>query len=392
MLDAPFRTTTPLSEWLKLNPSLRSKPTLGRGESTPQAAGPGGSTALQRRESMVAMEAAGLPFLFKILSVRTALSIQAHPDRALARRLHAARPDLYKDDNHKPEMCIAISQFESLCTFRKPAAVVANVRACPELAAIVGEAALAQLAAAADKADDSPEVKEGLRRLFTNLMTADTALVEKSCEALNGRIVATPTAERSATDALAARVYAQYPKDVGVFSCYLLNYRVLQPGEALYLGANEPHAYISGECAECMATSDNVVRAGCTPKFKDVETLLSMLTYKAGEPHVVNPVDLGDGKAFRYSDYPSTEFMLDRLQIGARGEVGALPAVPGVSIVIVVDGAATVEESAEGSAPGAGGLTHEVHTGSVFMVCPGTQLRVRGDGDTLLAFRACAKY
>ena len=384
MLDAPFRTNTPLSEWLKLNPSLRSKPTLSRGETA--------ASALQRRESMVAMEQAGLPFLFKILSVRTALSIQAHPDKALARKLHSARPDLYKDDNHKPEMCIAISKFESLCTFQKAPAVLANVRACPELAAIVGSGALDQLAAAADKPADSTDVKEALRKLFTNLMTADTVLVEKSVEALNTRIVATPAAQRSATDALAARVYAQYPKDVGVFAVYLLNYRELQPGEALYLGANEPHAYISGECAECMATSDNVVRAGCTPKFKDVNTLVTMLTYSSGEPHVVNPVDLGDGKAFRYSDYPSTEFMMDRLQLDACGEVGALPAAPGVSIVIIVDGAATVEESPEGSPPGAGGLTHEVNTGSVFMVCPGTQLRVRGNGDKLLAFRACAKY
>ena len=44
---------------------------------------------------------AGLPYLFKILSVRTALSIQAHPDKQLAQKLHGLRPDLYKDDNHK---------------------------------------------------------------------------------------------------------------------------------------------------------------------------------------------------------------------------------------------------------------------------------------------------
>ena len=62
----------------------------------------------------------GLPYLFKILSVRTALSIQAHPDKALARKLHGARPDLYKDDNHKPEMAVAISAFEALCSSARP--------------------------------------------------------------------------------------------------------------------------------------------------------------------------------------------------------------------------------------------------------------------------------
>jgi hypothetical protein len=82
-LQEPWHTTTPLAEMLKLNPQLSG--------GTPKT---------------------GLPYLFKILSVRTALSIQAHPDKALARKLHAKRPDMYKDDNHKPEMAIAISKFE----------------------------------------------------------------------------------------------------------------------------------------------------------------------------------------------------------------------------------------------------------------------------------------
>lgn len=76
------------------------------------------------------------------------------------------------------------------------------------------------------------------------------------------------------------RLEKQYPGDVGVIAAFLFNYVKLSPGEALYLGANEPHAYLFGECIECMATSDNVVRAGLTPKNRDVETLCSMLTYK----------------------------------------------------------------------------------------------------------------
>ena len=72
----------------------------------------------------------------------------------------------------------------------------------------------------------------------------------------------------------------QYQEDVGVLAALFFNYVKLSPGEALYIGANEPHAYLSGECIECMATSDNVVRAGLTPKYKDIQTLRSMLTYK----------------------------------------------------------------------------------------------------------------
>lgn len=79
---------------------------------------------------------------------------------------------------------------------------------------------------------------------------------------------------------LMLRLEKLYPADIGVIAAFFFNYVKLNPGQALYLGANEPHAYISGECIECMATSDNVVRAGLTPKHRDVQTLCSMLTYK----------------------------------------------------------------------------------------------------------------
>ena len=127
MLTSPWRTVTPLSEWIKLNPSL-----LGprRNGSSPQVV---------RRRSMARMRAHSLPFLFKILSVRTALSIQAHPDKALAAELHFRQPDMYKDDNHKPEMAVAITPFEALCSFQPIYSVLSNCRATPELVALVGE-------------------------------------------------------------------------------------------------------------------------------------------------------------------------------------------------------------------------------------------------------------
>lgn len=83
------------------------------------------------------------------------------------------------------------------------------------------------------------------------------------------------------------RLNSQYPDDVGVLVSLLLNYYSLVPGQALVLAANEPHAYLSGNCVECMATSDNVVRAGLTPKFKDSVTLVNMLTYNQGDYEVL---------------------------------------------------------------------------------------------------------
>lgn len=79
---------------------------------------------------------------------------------------------------------------------------------------------------------------------------------------------------------LALLLEQQYPADVGVISSFFFNYVKLSPGEGLYIDANQPHAYVSGECIECMATSDNVVRAGLTPKYRDVKTLCSMLSYR----------------------------------------------------------------------------------------------------------------
>jgi mannose-6-phosphate isomerase class I len=86
--------------------------------------------------------------------------------------------------------------------------------------------------------------------------------------------------ELTPIEQLILRLNEQYPGDIGVFSPLLMNYLVLQPGDSFFIGANELHAYLSGECIECMALSDNVVRAGLTPKFRDCKTLASMLNYR----------------------------------------------------------------------------------------------------------------
>lgn len=79
---------------------------------------------------------------------------------------------------------------------------------------------------------------------------------------------------------LILRLHQQYPGDKGVFAPLFMNYLCLSPGDSFFIGANELHAYVSGECIECMALSDNVVRAGLTPKYKDCETLCQILHYR----------------------------------------------------------------------------------------------------------------
>ena len=93
----------------------------------------GQSKGLERRE---------LPFLSKVLSVDTALSIQAHPDKKLAEILHAKKPDMYKDDNHKPEMAYALDDFVAMCGFRPAEEIAQNLRSCMYLRNLIGASRL----------------------------------------------------------------------------------------------------------------------------------------------------------------------------------------------------------------------------------------------------------
>ena len=85
---------------------------------------------------------------------------------------------------------------------------------------------------------------------------------------------------------------------------FLLNYLLIAPGESFYMAANEPHAYIAGEIIECMA----FVRAGLTPKFKDVDNLVNMLTYSMGGLRInAGTPAYGDIRIMRYTP-PTMEF------------------------------------------------------------------------------------
>ena len=288
-----------------------------------------------------------LPFLTKVLSVAKALSIQAHPDKTLAQRLHADRPHVYKDANHKPEMTLAVTEFEALCAFVAPEVLSANLRRVPELRAVVGERAAVALDAALAAAEGvvSPDgVKKALRDVFTALMSADAEqTVTPNVRALVKRLDGESggSASDSASDRLAVRLDSQYPSDVGVLCAYVLNYVRLAPGECIYLAANEPHAYLSGECVECMATSDNVVRAGLTPKLRDVDVLCGMLTYQAGDP-VILKGEAADARTKTYAP-PFDEFMLERIELPA-GETYELRKTQGPCVILAVEGEAKAGE------------------------------------------------
>eukprot|EP00803_Ostreobium_quekettii_P002277 evm.model.scf_18.10 EVM.evm.TU.scf_18.10 scf_18:66555-69588(-) len=162
--------------------------------------------------------AGALPFLFKVLSVRTALSIQSHPDKTLAEKLHVERPTVYKDPNHKPEMAIALTDFEALCSFVSNGELAEALTSCPELRHCVGDKQVDALLQGA-----SIE-KEALKGAFTALMMCAPDVVSESVTQLCARLEA-EAGNRPLTkkERLVLRLNEQYPKDVGVLASYFLN-------------------------------------------------------------------------------------------------------------------------------------------------------------------------
>eukprot|EP00514_Thraustochytrium_sp_LLF1b_P010723 CAMPEP_0184558118 /NCGR_PEP_ID=MMETSP0199_2-20130426/44644_1 /TAXON_ID=1112570 /ORGANISM="Thraustochytrium sp., Strain LLF1b" /LENGTH=432 /DNA_ID=CAMNT_0026955221 /DNA_START=144 /DNA_END=1442 /DNA_ORIENTATION=- len=320
----------PLLDFLKANPDVVSKDTVQQKECAED----------------------GLPYLFKILSVDTALSIQVHPDKARAAELHKERPEIYKDPNHKPEMACAITPFEALAGFLPISTVLEHILDTPELGALLD---VSEEASDVIKSVQNEELlqsfseedeREALKVLFSALMTSDPELVAEKVSELKARIEATDGAAMPST--LAARLADQYPGDVGVFCVYFMCYRALEPGQSVFLGANEPHAYLAGDCAEIMACSDNVVRAGLTPKLRDTETLLSTLTYRqpnhsGAEFHPGNLLagEKRDSLSTVYSppDPAVTEFQVERIVLKCDETYALHPSNYG-SIMLVLEGEA----------------------------------------------------
>ncbi|OCF45602.1 mannose-6-phosphate isomerase, class I [Kwoniella heveanensis CBS 569] len=313
-----------------------------------------------------------LPFLFKVLSIGTALSIQAHPDKQLAQKLFKERPEVYKDPNHKPEMAIALTPFLAFLNFLPLPLLLLNLLSVPELDAIIPSTLTSSLAASLTlpttrppdsflfqplKSSPTPEQKDILKQIFNALMSAEKSAVDKAIASLveryqnKGEDAEISEVEKPVVDLL-IMLNEQYPSDVGVLCVYFLNVVELKAGEAAFLEANSPHAYIKGDIIECMATSDNVVRAGLTPKLRDVPTLVEMLTYDAspGDKQLLKPTKFGPpasavaGEAeaegsskTQLYDPPIEEFSVLRVELQS-GEKTTHRAIDGPSITIVTKG------------------------------------------------------
>lgn len=287
-----------------------------------------------------------LPFLLKILAADQPLSLQAHPSLTQAREGFArenaqgvpveAPNRNYRDDNHKPELLVALTEFHALAGFRPLAATreLFAALACPELDHYVSAV------------DARPEAEEAsLRALFTTWITIPVASRAPLIEAIVAsaqRLLATPeqlpTWQRPVLSNI-VELQRLHPNDVGILGALLLNYVILQPGEGLFLAAGNLHAYVRGMGVEIMANSDNVLRGGLTPKHVDIPELVHVLEFRSLDDPKVG---CHEG---RYA-VPTHEFALQRLNLSASTHTGGVE-VSGPLIVLCTKGQATVRRSAE---------------------------------------------
>ncbi|RCN44138.1 phosphomannose isomerase type I [Ancylostoma caninum] len=308
-----------------------------------------------------------LQFLFKVLSVQQALSVQSHPTKEEAAALHAKDPVHYPDPNHKPEMAIALTDFELLCGFRPAKEIYENLKGAPEVLSLAGGGDdLKSLLG------EEPAAKATLKKIFTKIWSSAPEEIAQAVLKFVERIKQEPS---SKLNDLIIRLDREYPGgDVGVFAPLLLNYFTLKPGQATFLGPNQPHAYLSGDCIECMACSDNTIRAGLTPKFKDIQTLCSNLTYAMSGPPLFAHTDVAPGTQLYAPPVP--EFAVQAVNAKAThfSTEGAS------SIVVVIGGKAHFK---------AGSLDLEVHRGDViFISAAATNVQILDASTDFVCYRA----
>ena len=287
-----------------------------------------------------------LPFLLKVLAADEPLSLQAHPstEQAVEGFQREERLGLpvnspvrnYRDSSHKPELLVALHQFDALAGFRPVGRTIELLRAL----------AVSDLDPYIDLLNDQSDA-DGLRALFTTWITAPQPDVDVLVTAvLDGAIqyLSSHATEFAAEAKTVLELGERYPGDAGVLAALLLNRITLGPGEGIFLGAGNLHAYLRGVGLEIMANSDNVLRGGLTPKHVDVPELLRVLNFTPTPEDQIRAPMHPDGLALIY-DTPAEEFAASMLTLGddqIGHEVDAPSRHDGPQILLCVEGSTAV--------------------------------------------------
>ena len=305
-----------------------------------------------------------LPYLLKILDVKDMLSIQVHPNKKAAviefanenkkdKPLNA--PDRnYKDDNHKPELMMALGDFWLLHGFLPPEKLKKTIAAVPEFNFML-----------------SIFEKGSYKGLYEMLMTMPQKKVNEILQPVADRIIPlyrNNRLDKNGPDFWAARAALTFNEedkiDRGIFSIYLFNVLYLKKGEAIFQDAGILHAYLEGQNVEIMANSDNVLRGGLTPKHIDVTELMKHVIFEPVEPAVIQGKPVS--QAEKVFTTPAPDFELSRIALAAN-ESSQLN-IRSVDIFLVLTG--TVEVS---SATG----TQNFDKGEAFAAVSGSAITLK---------------
>jgi len=282
-----------------------------------------------------------LPFLFKVLDVHQMLSIQVHPSKIEAEKGFKKENELgipltapnrnYKDDNHKPEIMVALGEFWLLHGF------------------LPKEELLEVLSKNIEFADLTPIfLKDGYKALYQYVMELSSAESDKILRPLIDRTLPLYTENKlskSSPEYWAAK--AVYDKDVtvpldkGIFSIYFFNILKVNKGEGVFQDAGVPHAYLEGQNMELMASSDNVLRGGLTPKHIDVPELLKHVVFEETKPEILKGTLESKNIERKYKS-PAPDFELSEVTINPENSYSGKS--NSVEIYILMEGEAEVRE------------------------------------------------
>lgn len=294
-----------------------------------------------------------LPYLLKVLDVHKMLSIQVHPAKAAAKK-EFARENAegipvdsirrnYKDDNHKPELMVALGDFSLLHGFKPTEELtytLLNVVELRELLPVFNQSGHEGLYKYVMEMPQE-EVNRILQPLINNLAT----------------IYKDKKPDRSDEDFWAAKAAYSFPHhgniDRGIFSIYLFNLVHLKKGEGVFQDAGVPHAYLEGQNVEIMASSDNVLRGGLTNKHIDVKEVLKHVKCEpthvkilSGEQVSSDPPSSRQGSGLRRAmekiyKTAAPDFQLSVFELKAGDSVSFLPVT--AEIILLTEGNAKLD-------------------------------------------------
>jgi mannose-6-phosphate isomerase len=302
-----------------------------------------------------------------VLAADSPLSLQVHPSIEQAREGFAreesegiprsAARRCYKDENHKPELIMALSPFSALCGFVPPELMAARLE---YYAFLDVRSALAPAAHQLQSNYSSLTLSQFFSRVFHLSSSELDALLKQVGDTFArdaaSAVDAPELAERSAQlfllpaelkrfSSLLVRLLSTYPNDPGVLVALLLHFIELQPGQALYLPAGVLHSYLQGVGLEIMASSDNVLRGGLTSKYVSLAELERTVNFTAYEPHRLTPSPerRQEGATVTTYDTPAPDFQLSLITLkDSAGFTGKGP-----DILLVLDGEAALQSSGQ---------------------------------------------